>query len=428
VIRLPLPRYPYAAVSRILPQVMGLTGLCFLLPITALADPTLSNAALSSATTPQALLDAAPYTLRLNTSCTSSITIEGASEGQGDAALLEDRDGGQMAGLTIAGSGHETTVDGNQCERASTLHVRQGTAIIASMRGFGSLHISGVNGPVSLTQRGSGTISIDQATALVLNENGFGSLRLGWLNGPATLTTAGSGSVTIARVDASHLAADSGGFGSITLNAGTIGALNADIHGSGHLKFGGTVGTANLVASGYGGIDIDRVTGELHQEAHSPATISLNHASTFRKSAHARDAILTLPDGTVITAHSLTRPDGTVISFDNDESGDRATAGDDATPRHGQRRWLGWGLLALLLIVFRRRIAGFVPVDFLSRVRRSVGSSHAPQPLAASAPEIATLEARLQRLDKRVSDIEQCVTSRNFHLHREFHHLARNHG
>lgn len=392
---------------------LSLVILCGALPASALASPE----------TPQAILSAAPYTLHLNTECSSAITIDGTGNEQDHAVVLDNQGSGQDTGLTITGSGHEATVTGETCERASTLHVRPGTAIVATMRGFGDLHITGVDGPVLLTKLGSGATTVDQASALVLDENGFGNLQLGWLHGPATLKTTGSGDVTIARIDAPQVTAELRGFGSVRIGAGTIGALTAISRGSGHLSFGGTARAADLRATGFGGIEIENVTGELRQEAHSPATISLHRGVGSGGAGRARP-VLTLPDGTVVTANSLVKPDGTVITFDDDE--EAAQAGP--AHHHGRSAALGFALFVLLCVIFRNRIAKLIPPG--SPLRGKVGPSRpgTAQAPAASEPEILALGARLRHLDRRVGEIEQCVTSRHFHLHRAFDHLDRRRG
>ncbi len=43
-------------------------------------------------------------------------------------------------------------------------------------------------------------------------------------------------------------------------------------------------------------------------------------------------------------------------------------------------------------------------------------------------PQLLDLTQRLQKLDKRVSAVETCVTSRDFHLHTQFRDLDRKGG
>ncbi|GBQ86211.1 DUF2807 domain-containing protein [Asaia krungthepensis] len=371
------------------------------------------------ATSPQAVMEAAPYKLRLDAPCASTLTIEGAS-GQNAPAILDPSSDDSPSGLSLSVSGNDAVLTGERCESPATLHVAPGTAIEATMRGYGALHISGVNGPVSLDQGGSNTVTLDQATALILNTHGYGSFKLGWLNGPAILVSGGSGTVTIGRIDAPEVKATLSGYGSTTIQAGTIDTLDARLSGSGHLRFDGTVRDADLVASGYGGISLNNVTGEMHQEAHSPATISVQRSTSRRRMAATTHPILSLPDGTVITAHSLIRPDGTVVSFDD---GDDA---DDNVPAHRSHHRLIWALayMAVFYIVYRQRVR--LSGLFMGLMRRT-GRAFDP-----SAPcdntEIVDLRARLSRLDARLGAVEQCVTSRDFHLHRQFHDLARRHG
>ena len=381
---------------------LSLFVFCGLMPVTALASPD----------TAQAILDDAPYTLRLDTACSSTISIQGTPD-QKEAVTLDRQD----TGLTFTSSGHDATLQGERCDTGPTLHVRPGTAIIARMRGYGSLNISGVNGPVSLNESGSTNITIDQATALDLNMHGFGSLKLGWLNGPGKLILAGSGNSIIARVDSPSLSARVDGFGGIDLSAGSIGALDAHVHGAGHIAFGGTARTADLTASGYGGISVNEVTGEIHQDAQSPASISLRHGGGKPSHHSATRPILTLPDGTIVTAHNLIRPDGSVTTFDDDD-GDTA----DVSPSGHGRKWV-WriGLLVILLVAFRRRLTALLP-------RGMRAATAMPDNTPSDHPDLVALQARLQRLDQRVGHVEHCVTSRDFHLHREFQHLARRHG
>lgn len=375
--------------------------------------------ALARTTSPQAAMDAAPYTLRLDAPCASTITIEGAA-GQDTPVVLDTPEEEAVSGLSLSTSGNEAILTGKSCQSSARLHVAPGTAIKASMHGFGALHISGVNGPVSITQNGSNDITLDQATALTLDTRGFGSFQLGWLNGPADLVSAGSGTITIARVDSPRLKAILSGFGSTTLQAGKIDTLTARISGSAHLRFDGTAHDADLNASGFGGIILGNVTGELHQEANASASISLQHSTSHRQPRSTNHPILTLPDGTVITAHGLIRPDGSMISF-NDPEGT-----DGGTMPHAHHNRGVWILTFLLLGFFayrHKKKLGVLTAAAMPRAGKASANAAACENL-----ELSALQGRLSRLDERLGAVEHCVTSRDFHLHRQFHDLARRHG
>jgi len=381
---------------------------------------TLPTLALASPDTPQAALKAAPFTLILNAPCASSITIDGV-QGQEGAVLVQE-DSQTQAGLSLTTEGKTARLEGQSCDANTHLHVQPGTAIIATMARFSSLHLSGINGPLSLTQRSSGDVTVDQATALVLDEKGFGSLKLGWLNGPASLMLGSSGDVTIGRVDAPRLTASSTGFGNITLSNGRIGNLEARIHSSGNFSFGGIAQTATLEADSFGNIVIEEVTGRVRKQALRTGSITISHETEPHPRHETAPSLLTLPDGTVITAHNLVKPDGTVIAFDDTQSDNDETT--DASERpHRRSHIFRWFMLlcAILFFVLRRRLAPYV-----SGITRPFG----PATVQGNAPgdnqsQIMDLTERLRKLEKRVGEVEHCVTSRDFHLHRELNALSR---
>lgn len=381
------------------------------------ALPTL---ALASPDTPQAALSAAPFTLTLDAPCASAITVEGAAGQQEGAVLIHEGD--QIpAGLSFTSDSHSAQLDGQHCEANAHLRVPVGTAIIAKMSNYGSLRLSGINGPLSLTHKGSSEVTADQVTALSVDESSFGSIKLGWLHGPAAITLSGSGNITIGRVDAGSFTAHSSGFGNIVLSDGKIGTLDARVHGSGNFSFDGIAQTATLEANGFGTVTVDTVTGAVHKEAQGRGAITIRHERAPLKNTSATHPLLTLPDGTVITAHNLIKPDGTIVSFDDTASATDDSAEGSPEPRHHHAgRWLVL-LTLLLLFALRRRIG-----PSLSRTVRSLGlSTGQPDAEASHQPQIAELAERLRRLEKRVGEVEHCVTSRDFHLHREFHTLSR---
>ncbi|WP_336945968.1 GIN domain-containing protein [Asaia sp. HN010] len=392
---------------------LGLTLVIGALPTLALASPD----------TPQAALSAAPFTLTLDAPCASAITVDGAAGQQEGAVLLHEGD--QVpAGLSFTSDTHSAQLEGQHCETNAHLRVPLGTAIIAKMSNYGSLRLSGINGPLSLTHKGSSEVTADQVTALSVDGNGFGSLKLGWLHGPAAITLSGSGNVTIGRVDAKSFTALSSGFGNITLSDGRIGTLDARVRGSGNFAFGGIARTATLEANGFGTVTVDTVTGSVHKDAHAPGSITIRHETAPPRSVSATHALLTLPDGTVITAHNLIKPDGTIVSFDNTASANDNSDEESSAPRHYHSgRWVL--ILALLLFFALRRKIG----PPLSRVVTSLGLAPGqPDSATNHQPQIVELAERLKRLEKRVGEVEHCVTSRDFHLHREFHTLSRRHG
>ncbi|NVN05037.1 DUF2807 domain-containing protein [Asaia spathodeae] len=383
------------------------------------ALPTL---ALASPDTPKEALDAAPFTLTLEAPCASAITVEGAAGEQG-AALLPEGDKAPE-GLSFISDAHSATLRGQECTGPAHLRVPVGTAIIARMSRFGTLRISRVDGPLSVTHRGSSEVTADQVTALAFDGGGFGSLKLGWLHGPASITLNGSGDIMIGRVDSPSVAVRSGGFGNITLSAGRIAALDAHLHGSGNFNFNGVAQKATLETTGFGTITVDTVTGVVQKEAHGAASVTVRHEKAPPKSPPATHPLLTLPDGTVVTDRDLVKPDGTIIAFDKAEAADdEATETGETSQAPHHHHSAGWLFLlgVVLCVAQRKRI-----VPLMRRIMGSrVVSSDRQPAFATEQPAIADLTERLKRLERRVGDVEHCVTSRDFHLHREFHTLSR---
>ncbi|GBQ11364.1 GIN domain-containing protein [Swaminathania salitolerans] len=358
-------------------------------------------------------------------------------------------------------------VDGPVAARQGrgTLRIDKATALIYRGSGPGDLTLDTLAGPALLALSGPGDITIGTARApsFDLSQTGPGDLEIrhGTID-RLTFALSGSGDAFFDGV-AHEAALQTGGPGDIRVRE-VRDALHS--HSTGP-------GTITVVTPP------PRLTHKLPQQSpHSP-----------KKGARGKTALI-LPDGTVIDAHRMTKADGTVVDFDalrqmsaraivsprpsssrssSSQSSSSGSTGTEETPsppgppspperpsgtgaahapvpavadeESEEESGLGSGivlLVVLALALLRRRI---VPplIRWLHRISPTLGKRLEPALMAVAArpskpepstqlPELLALTERLQRLDRRVGNVESCLTSREFHLHRQLEALDRQPG
>ncbi|GBQ11363.1 hypothetical protein [Swaminathania salitolerans] len=380
-------------------------------------------AALASPGTPQAQLEAAPYTLRIDTACSGGIEIEGV-ESQEEGATLSRA----VAGLSFISTAHEATLEGRSCDSTARIRVRPGTAVSGTVQGYSSIRLRHVDGPVSLRVAGSPAIDIDRARALDLVDDGYASVHLKRLDGPASLTLDGSPTVRIDSVASPLMRVSQSGYGTVAIGRGAIDRIEARVSGSGRFSFLGTSGSADLSANGYSTVTVDRVTGTLDRQADAHGTINVLHSATTPASGPTETQAAEIQ---AADTHTPGAPKGITLDLSIPD-------------------WLVVLIsAACLLWFFRARTRPFIHALLLrltgrppthppgGPTHRSTGplrrasstANRADRPHGwADGVDLPALSTRLARLENRVGRVESCVTSRNFHLLRQFRDLDRRHG
>jgi len=463
--------------SRFSLGVFPLVLVVALLPRAGLAQGSPTETVASA--TPETVLAAAPYTLHVETSCAASIHIQGVPDLKNHADMQD-----VPAGLSFRADTHEAWLTGSACPEDVTIQLMQGAAIVSTSMNYDELVVKEVGGPLSLRQ-GRGDILVDRASALLYRGDGPGDLALDTLGGPSIIATAGPGDVHIDAITAPFLVIGTTGPGDVVIRGGTIDQLAISLSGPGDALFDGIARKAVLRSNASGDIRVHQVledehihssgsgTIEITQKAeHGPATAVSDQTRHADGDTSSRKGDISLPDGTRINAHRMIRADGTVIDFDAfHHTGSNVPPTPPAPPRppeppappgstaqipdtehtaHKPPKTTitieassdGGGftsgtivLIVLAIVLLRRRIIPRL-IPLLHRTNPALAKRLEPflQSLMARVsvpmpetqlPQLLDLTQRLQKLDKRVSAAEACVTSRDFHLHTQFRDLNR---
>lgn len=128
--------------------------------------------------------------------------------------------------------------------------------------GCGDWRVGDVHGPTHLAVSGSGDIRAGSVGEARISISGSGDVSLGLVNGRLETHTSGSGDILAASV-VGPIATKIAGSGDVTVQGGHAPSVQADIAGSGDLKFHGDAGSVSVNIAGSGDVDIAHATGPI---------------------------------------------------------------------------------------------------------------------------------------------------------------------
>lgn len=447
-----------------------------LLAVTAFGAVTLAAAPASARDTAMGVLSTAKHRFYVRQTCLDSLHIRaGVTSGAGEASTVPD-------GISFRSNGTEAVLEGRSCSGMMTVQIGPDTAVILSPSDT-NVSVDSFLAPV-VARTGDGNLTISHASALVLQASGDGNVSVGTLTGPAEIVSNGSGSLHIGTAASPEMNVLLGDSSDLTVGGGFVGSLAILDTGSGDVRMHGVTGDAYLAALGSGSIRTSMVTGNVQRRSGGMGSVAVGHAngSVFASQDVFGKGGVSLADGTALTPDAIRTANGTVIGTsgisgtwaelltphldtiaapepptpptppsaptvvheENDDSSvDITTDGSHVTVRRGRVHHHDDGLsgsfvlLMILLgltVMFRRRI--FPPlVRWLEQ--RGYTAERAPlllQPffrpppvveMEVTDPRVLALRERLHGMEPRLAKLEGFVTSRDFHLYRQFRDLDR---
>jgi hypothetical protein len=126
--------------------------------------------------------------------------------------------------------------------------------------GCGDWSAADVRGDLSIVLSGSGDVRAGSAGASQLRISGSGDVFMGQVNGALDTRTSGSGDIRAASVRG-PITTSIAGSGSVVVDGGEASQVGVKIAGSGDFKFRGVAGAVSASIAGSGDVDIARATG-----------------------------------------------------------------------------------------------------------------------------------------------------------------------
>ena len=130
--------------------------------------------------------------------------------------------------------------------------------------GCGDWQVANVEGPMRISQAGSGNTKAGAAGGAEIRVAGSGDTALGDINGALKVTIAGSGDVGVASM-AGPLDVHIMGSGDVKIAGGRATTMSVSVAGSGNVDFRGVAETLKARVAGSGDIRAKQVTGEVHK-------------------------------------------------------------------------------------------------------------------------------------------------------------------
>jgi hypothetical protein len=142
-------------------------------------------------------------------------------------------------------------------------------------QGCGSWTIADVQGRLRLNQAGSGDVRAGSAGASDLSVVGSGDIVAGEIHGGLKAISSSSGNVTVAAVTG-PVDARVAGAGSIVLTAGRVTAMTASIAGSGSVSFDGIADSLHATIAGSGDVSVAKVLGPVVRQVFGSGAVRVN--------------------------------------------------------------------------------------------------------------------------------------------------------
>ena len=213
-------------------------------------------------------LSATGASLLVSLRCAGSITLVPQHDLSG-RVFVSERDGSPAGGTGLLLTGGASMVLEGTCRHGgSDLVVQAPASMPLTLAQFGStdFRLGAFDGPVHLTQHGSGDVVIDAAGRLDIEKSGPGDVSIDRLGGALQLSAVGSGDVAIAHIQADHVQIAGTGSGDVLISGGHIDRLDATMRGSGDLTVMADVGEASVLASNNSDIKLPHVKGRFQHD------------------------------------------------------------------------------------------------------------------------------------------------------------------
>ncbi len=175
-----------------------------------------------------------------------------------------------------------------------TISVPETIAIDITEAQGAEYNIGNVGGPLTLNLSGTGDVADAGATSLDATLTGSGDAHLATVTGPvnATLSARGDLDIDAAAAPSSNLTLN--GEGDVNVSAGSLGALTATLSHDGDLHVPQT-GSATLMLTGDGDVDIDQIHGNLKATLTSDGDLSVYIVTGDAVLSSSGDGDVTIP-------------------------------------------------------------------------------------------------------------------------------------
>ena len=233
------------------------------IPLIGELNWTLRGAPLPEGRRDSSALSATGSSLLVSVRCAGSITLVPQHDLSGQV-FVSERDGSPAGGTGLLLTSGTSMMLGGTCRHGgSDLVVQAPVSMPLTLVQSGStdIRLGAFDGPVHLTQHGSGDVVIDAAGQLDVEKSGRGDVSIDRLGGALQLSDAGSGDVAIAHIQADHVQIAGTGSGDLLISDGHIDRLDATMRGSGDLAVMAEIGDASVLASNNSDVKMPHVKG-----------------------------------------------------------------------------------------------------------------------------------------------------------------------
>jgi len=138
--------------------------------------------------------------------------------------------------------------------------VGRSTSLSLGNAGCGAWVVGNVEGPLRLSQAGSGGTRVGSAGTAMIRVAGSGDANLAAVQGPVEVDIAGSGDVNVASVSG-PLSVKVAGSGDVRVAGGRASSMTAVLAGSGDVEFAGVADSLKASILGSGGVRAHQVRG-----------------------------------------------------------------------------------------------------------------------------------------------------------------------
>ncbi len=135
--------------------------------------------------------------------------------------------------------------------------------------------IGDVDAPANISLSGNIEITMGTIGPVNLEMNGTGHLRMASIAGPAHIELNGSADADIDKAAMPALSAELSGASTLQIRTGTVSTLSLDITGSAGAKIGAIIGTGAVEIAGTGKAELARVAGSLTRNISGTGTLTV---------------------------------------------------------------------------------------------------------------------------------------------------------
>ena len=213
-------------------------------------------------------------TVQVDPSLSGKVTFVATADHPQELARLAG-DGGPVAVIRHTGRCWRPALAfGFKPTLAITVQAPPAFGVAIEESGVGDVLLPAI-GPLKVDASGAISVRADAVTALDVDISGSGSVAVKQAEGDGKVAISGSGMVAIETAALTALSLDVSGNGSFKLGAGTIGELDLDSSGVGHVSIGGSVTDARVKVSGVGAVALASVTGKLDKDVSGVGAVTV---------------------------------------------------------------------------------------------------------------------------------------------------------